>query len=53
MAWANQMVFSAVQTLPNEALASYIVNPEWTAGTIVHHIGRNTWMLWSTKDSSP
>jgi uncharacterized damage-inducible protein DinB len=38
MAWANQKVYTAVQTLPDEALASYIVNPEWTAGIIVQHI---------------
>lgn len=38
MAWANQKVFSALQTLPDEALGSYIVNPEWTAGAITRHI---------------
>lgn len=38
MAWANQKVFSALQTLPDEALGSYIVNPEWTAGEITRHI---------------
>jgi uncharacterized damage-inducible protein DinB len=38
MAWANQKVYSAIQELPDEALESYIVNPEWTAGIIVQHI---------------
>ena len=38
MAWANQMVYASVQTLPEEALSSYLVNPEWTAGVIVQHI---------------
>lgn len=38
MAWTNQQVYSAVQKLPDEALSSYLVNPEWTAGTILHHI---------------
>lgn len=38
MAWANQKVFSAVGTLPDEALKSYLINPDWTAGTILEHI---------------
>ncbi len=38
MAWANQNVYNAVQTLPDEALGAYIVNPEWTAGHILQHI---------------
>jgi uncharacterized damage-inducible protein DinB len=38
MAWANQKVFSAVDALPADALKSYIVNEEWTAGEILHHI---------------
>jgi len=38
MAWSNQRVFSAVQTLPTEALDAYIVNPEWTAKVILQHI---------------
>jgi uncharacterized damage-inducible protein DinB len=38
MAWANQRVYSAVQALPDGSLASYISNPEWTAGVILKHI---------------
>lgn len=38
MAWANQKVFAAVAELPDEALDSYLVNPEWTARVIVQHI---------------
>lgn len=38
MAWANQRVFAAVSALPDEALGAYIVNPEWVAGRILHHI---------------
>lgn len=38
MAWANRQVYSSVQILPDEALSSYLANPEWTAGIILHHI---------------
>lgn len=38
MSWANQRVYAAVATLPDEALGAYIVNPEWVAGRILHHI---------------
>lgn len=38
MAWANQKVFAAVAELPFAALGSYVVNPEWVAGRILHHI---------------
>lgn len=38
MAWANQKVFSSVQTLPDGALESFIVNEEWTVKHILHHI---------------
>ncbi len=38
MSWANQMVYQAVQKLPDEALEAFIVNPEWTAGRILQHI---------------
>ena len=34
MAWANQQVYAAITTLPDEALGSYIVNSEWTAAEI-------------------
>lgn len=38
MKWANQRVFSAVSLLPDSALDSYIVNPEWSARHILQHI---------------
>ncbi|MBC7462663.1 MAG: hypothetical protein H7227_00165 [Actinobacteria bacterium] len=38
MAWANQKVYASMQSLPDEALSAYLVNPEWTAGIILHHI---------------
>lgn len=38
MAWANQMVFASMQTLPKEALSAFIVNPDWTADKILKHI---------------
>jgi uncharacterized damage-inducible protein DinB len=38
MAWTNQRVYDAVQALPDEALGSFIVNQEWTAGRLLQHI---------------
>lgn len=38
MAWANQQVYSSILALPEDALSSYLVNPEWTVGTILQHI---------------
>lgn len=38
MAWANQRVYESIQALPVEALDSFIVNNEWTAGKILKHI---------------
>ena len=47
MAWANQQVYAAVTKLPDDALGSYIVNPEWTAGEILRHIaGGATWYVY-------
>lgn len=46
MAWANDKVYTAAEGLPEEALGSYIVNPEWTAGQILEHIvGGATWYV--------
>ena len=46
MAWANARVYAAVSTLPDESLAAYIVNPEWTAGRILQHIvSGSTWYV--------
>lgn len=38
MAWANQQVYAAVVELPWNALGSYLSDPEWIAGRILHHI---------------
>ncbi len=38
MAWANQRVFASVQTLPTQALDSFIVNEDWTVKKILEHI---------------
>ena len=38
MAWANQKVYQAVETLPDDCLQSYVVNKEWTAYEILFHI---------------
>lgn len=46
MAWANDKVYTAAETLPEEALGAYITNPEWTAGQILEHIvGGATWYV--------
>lgn len=42
MAWANQKVYASMQSLPGEALSAYIVNPDWTAGIILHHIAKGS-----------
>lgn len=41
MAWANQEILTKVSELPDEALDAYMVNPEWTAREIIHHIVRS------------
>jgi uncharacterized damage-inducible protein DinB len=38
MAWANQEVLGLVQTLPDEALACFVIDSEWTVGKILQHI---------------
>jgi uncharacterized damage-inducible protein DinB len=38
MAWANKEILTQVSQLPDAALDSYVVNPEWTAREIVRHI---------------
>lgn len=38
MSWANQKIFEACAKLPDEVFDSYIVNPEWTARTLLQHI---------------
>jgi uncharacterized damage-inducible protein DinB len=44
MSWANQSLYSSVASLPDAALDSYLVNPEWTAREILRHIASgSTW----------
>lgn len=51
MAWANQEIIGKIAELPKEALDAYAVNPEWTVGTIVRHIGSaSNWYLWRLLD---
>ena len=38
MAWANQRVYEALETLPEESFKSFVVNEEWTAYEISFHI---------------
>jgi uncharacterized damage-inducible protein DinB len=53
MAWANEAIFTKVSELPDEALDSYAVNPEWTAREIVRHIASSaTWYGWRLLDKS-
>lgn len=42
MAWANTEVLSLVAEMPDEALGSFAVNPEWTAAEIIHHLVRSS-----------
>jgi len=54
MAWANQKVYQSVQSLPDESLESFIVNPEWTAKQILKHITSAAgWYLYCLDGTSP
>ena len=51
MAWANQQVIGKIAEMPKEALDAYAVNPEWTVGTMVRHIGSaSNWYVWRLLD---
>ena len=53
MAWANEQVYSKVSALPDEALKTFAVNPEWTAAEILRHINSSaTWYGWRLLDKS-
>jgi uncharacterized damage-inducible protein DinB len=53
MAWANEGILNKVSQLPDEALDSYLVNPEWTAREIARHIASSaTWYGWRLLDKS-
>lgn len=53
MAWANEGILTKVSQLPDEALNSYVVNPEWTAREITRHIASSaTWYGWRLLDKS-
>ena len=38
MAWANQQMLEILKELPDEAINFSAWNPNWTVGTIAHHI---------------
>jgi len=38
MAWANNRMLTILQGLPDEAINFSAWNPDWTVGTIAHHI---------------
>ena len=38
MAWANNKIYTAAESLSDEALGAYITNPDWSAGQILQHI---------------
>lgn len=53
MAWANQEIIGKISELPEEALSAYAVNPEFTVGDIVRHIGSaSNWYAWRLLDKS-
>lgn len=53
MAWANQEIIGKISELPEEALSAYVVNPEFTVGDIVRHIGSaSNWYVWRLLDKS-
>lgn len=53
MAWANEQIYTKVAGLPDEALKSFAVNPEWTAAEILRHINSSaTWYGWRLLDKS-
>lgn len=53
MAWANEGILTKLSELPDEALDSYVVNPEWTAREIARHIASSaTWYGWRLLDKS-
>ena len=38
MAWANRQMLEILNSLPDEAINFSAWNPDWTVGTIAHHI---------------
>ena len=53
MAWANEQIYTQVAALPDEALQSFAVNPQWTAAEILRHINSSaTWYGWRLLDKS-
>ena len=53
MSWANQEIICKISELPEEALSAYAVNPEFTVGDIVRHIGSaSNWYAWRLLDKS-
>ena len=53
MAWANEQIYTKVAALPDQALKSFAVNPDWTAAEILRHINSSaTWYGWRLLDKS-
>ena len=53
MAWANREILTKVAAMPDAALDSYAVNPEWTVREITRHIASSaTWYGWRLLDKS-
>jgi uncharacterized damage-inducible protein DinB len=53
MAWANREILGKVAELPDAALDSYLVNPEWTVREITRHIASSaTWYGWRLLDKT-
>ena len=53
MAWANQEIIGKISELPADALNAYAVNPQWTVGQIVRHIGSaSNWYVWRLLDKA-
>ena len=51
MSWANQEIIGKINELPKEALGAYAVNPDWTVGNILRHIGSaSNWYVWRLLD---
>jgi hypothetical protein len=53
MAWANREILGKVAEMPDAALDSYLLNPEWTVREITRHIASSaTWYGWRLLDKT-
>ena len=47
MAWSNQKIYSALQSLPDESPDAFVINPDWTSRVILKHIVRGAnWFVY-------